>query len=179
MIFTAKERNEILQLLLDFKNGYNNPVQAIDRIQSILSGTDQAGEEIENFDKYYPVICHKCKLFGMSNECEGGGQIADTGDYSDIECPDCSTYVDDLSEIEYYKLRTASLRSSLEQSIREVEEMRKEIERLKDVVNDIGDEINIRCTETIEISGIRFFGIAWPHIEGILSKYGYVSKLPF
>lgn len=39
--------------------------------------------------QYYPMRCPKCGWHGMSNETEGGGQIADTGDYSDIVCPAC------------------------------------------------------------------------------------------
>lgn len=38
---------------------------------------------------YYPVYCPRCGWKGSSEETEGGGQIADTGDYSDIVCPKC------------------------------------------------------------------------------------------
>lgn len=38
---------------------------------------------------YYPVRCPVCKWEGMSDQSEGGTAIADTGDHSDIVCPEC------------------------------------------------------------------------------------------
>lgn len=40
--------------------------------------------------KYYPCRCPACGWEGMSNETEGGTPIADTGDYSDLVCPECA-----------------------------------------------------------------------------------------
>lgn len=40
-------------------------------------------------ETYYPVICPRCNWKGMSSLLEGGGQIADTGDYGDTYCPRC------------------------------------------------------------------------------------------
>jgi len=45
-------------------------------------------EDIKN--NYYPIIC-KCGWKGSSKDLDGGGQIADTGDYFDVYCPHCGT----------------------------------------------------------------------------------------
>lgn len=51
----------------------------------------------EDTAKYYEVICDKCSWSGCSKDCGGGGQIADTGDYSDPTCPICfSNQLNDL-----------------------------------------------------------------------------------
>lgn len=52
---------------------------------------------------YYPVCCEWCGWMGMSCACGGGGQIADTGDYSDPTCPKCfSTKLEgDLSAFDF------------------------------------------------------------------------------
>lgn len=42
-----------------------------------------------NHAEFYPVRCPRCGWIGMSDETEGGEQIADTGDYSQIVCPKC------------------------------------------------------------------------------------------
>jgi hypothetical protein len=39
--------------------------------------------------KWWPARCPECGWEGMSNETEGGHQIADTGDYDDPVCPKC------------------------------------------------------------------------------------------
>lgn len=41
------------------------------------------------FGHFFKVKCPECNWQGMSNECEGGGPIADTGDYDNIVCPKC------------------------------------------------------------------------------------------
>lgn len=41
--------------------------------------------------QFFPVRCPACGWVGMSNETEGGDQIADTGDYAQIVCPQCMT----------------------------------------------------------------------------------------
>jgi RecJ-like exonuclease len=43
----------------------------------------------EELKKWWVAVCPKCGWTGLSRDCEGGGQIADTGDYSDIICPEC------------------------------------------------------------------------------------------
>ncbi len=39
--------------------------------------------------KFFTVECHKCGWWGSSELLEGGGQIADTGDFDDTYCPVC------------------------------------------------------------------------------------------
>lgn len=41
--------------------------------------------------KYFAVRCLKCYWQGCSSKTFGGQPIADTGDYSEIECPKCSS----------------------------------------------------------------------------------------
>lgn len=46
---------------------------------------------------FYTAFCEQCKWFGSSKLLLGGGQIADTGDYSDSYCPVCgSTELDEI-----------------------------------------------------------------------------------
>lgn len=42
----------------------------------------------------YPVKC-SCGWRGLSEDCAGGGQIADTGDYDDPLCPKCTKEIED------------------------------------------------------------------------------------
>ena len=45
---------------------------------------------------YYMCGCDECGWYGSSRFLDGGGQIADTGDYSDATCPVCgSTHISD------------------------------------------------------------------------------------
>ena len=45
--------------------------------------------------KWYPVKCTECNWKGLSRDCAGGLQIADTGDYDDIYCPRCWGYIEE------------------------------------------------------------------------------------
>lgn len=47
---------------------------------------------------YYMCECKKCGWMGVSCCCDGGSQIADTGDYDDPLCPKC--FSNDLNEPE-------------------------------------------------------------------------------
>ena len=38
---------------------------------------------------YWTAKCPKCGWVGKSIECEGGQAIADTGDFSEVVCPQC------------------------------------------------------------------------------------------
>lgn len=48
---------------------------------------------LNSIDKnnYFFSQCNDCGWMGCSSAMEGGGQIADTGDYSDVYCPKCSS----------------------------------------------------------------------------------------
>lgn len=57
-------------------------------------------------ETYFPVECTNCGWKGWSHLANGGSQIADTGDYSDIYCPKCGTEnLEDIAEYEmtYYR----------------------------------------------------------------------------
>lgn len=43
----------------------------------------------DNSGGYYVVECQECGEVYPSQECDGGGQIADSGDYNDALCPHC------------------------------------------------------------------------------------------
>ncbi len=38
---------------------------------------------------WYLCKCPQCGWRGLSRDCAGGGQFADTGDYNDVVCPVC------------------------------------------------------------------------------------------
>lgn len=38
---------------------------------------------------WYPAKCSFCGWVGLTRDCGGGSQIADTGDYDDPLCPVC------------------------------------------------------------------------------------------
>jgi hypothetical protein len=44
---------------------------------------------LDTTGKYFNVQCQKCGWTGSSEHLDGGGQIADTGDYGDTYCPNC------------------------------------------------------------------------------------------
>lgn len=57
-------------------------------------------------DTYFPVKCEKCGWESWSHLADGGGQIADTGDYSDVYCPKCGSLdLDDIAQdnLTYYR----------------------------------------------------------------------------
>lgn len=43
-------------------------------------------------DEFYDAGCEECGWWGSSELLDGGGQIADTGDYSDSFCPVCGNF---------------------------------------------------------------------------------------
>lgn len=43
----------------------------------------------DNTGGYYVAECEECGKIFPSQNCDGGGQIADTGDYGDCYCPHC------------------------------------------------------------------------------------------
>lgn len=52
---------------------------------------------------HYPAYCPDCKWQGLSLECTGGEELADTGDYTDVTCPLCNFPVE---EDDQYVLNT-------------------------------------------------------------------------
>lgn len=72
--------------------GHSGPCAAI---EAALAPTDAAKGEAptyteEELKKWWIAVCPECKWSGLSRDCGGGGQIADTGDYDDPVCPECS-----------------------------------------------------------------------------------------
>ena len=60
-------------------------------------------------DPNSPCKCNKCSWLGSSEEVDGGGQIADTGDYGDIYCPKCGSTDIDETDNNIIKLSIRSL----------------------------------------------------------------------
>lgn len=46
-------------------------------------------QPLDTTGKWFNVKCQKCGWTGSSEFLDGGGQIADTGDYGDTYCPNC------------------------------------------------------------------------------------------
>lgn len=69
-----------------------NKIELIDRMVSNLqkapfSYAPACAEDVHVH--YYTAVCDKCGWWGSSKLLDGGGQIADTGDYGDTYCPVC------------------------------------------------------------------------------------------
>lgn len=72
-----------------------NKVMLIDTLDRVVNNLRIAhvsycpasDEDIAN--GYYTAECNVCGWWGSSKLLEGGGQIADTGDYGDCHCPVC------------------------------------------------------------------------------------------
>lgn len=43
----------------------------------------------DELEKWWIATCPRCGWEGLSKDCKGGEQIADTGDYDDCYCPEC------------------------------------------------------------------------------------------
>jgi len=69
--------------------------------------TNFVGKVLNSIDKnnHWFAKCDKCGWMGSSGAMEGGGQIADTGDYDDVCCPKCRskelTELDDFMDTYY------------------------------------------------------------------------------
>lgn len=62
-------------------------------VHRIISEDDKSND-------YFATECETCGWMGSSGDCNGGGQIGDTGDYSDPTCPVCSNMIscDEIEE---------------------------------------------------------------------------------
>jgi hypothetical protein len=59
----------------------------------------------EELKKYWVAYCEKCDWLGLTKDCDGGGQIADTGDYFAPLCPICGEVIEEAdNDIIYIKL---------------------------------------------------------------------------
>lgn len=70
----------------------SSQIETLDRILSNLriahlSYRIACDEDISN--NYFTAECDKCNWWGSSKLLDGGGSIADTGDYFDCTCPVC------------------------------------------------------------------------------------------
>lgn len=96
-ISTVEKIKYILNVLAeDGETGVNweyvSMIEVLDRMVSNLkiapeSYRNASSEDIE--ERYYTAECTHCGWYGSSKLLDGGGQIADTGDYCDCTCPVC------------------------------------------------------------------------------------------
>ena len=71
-----------------------NQIEVLDKVVSNLriakfSFRPVSKEDLEK--RHYTAECAQCSWWGSSKLLEGGGQIADTGDYGDACCPVCGS----------------------------------------------------------------------------------------
>lgn len=74
-------------------------IEVLDRLVNNLRIANVSYCAVSDEDKannYYTAECGKCDWWGSSKLLEGGGSIADTGDYFDCTCPVCGN--DDVGE---------------------------------------------------------------------------------
>lgn len=81
-------------------------------------------------NNYYPVCCQGCGWLGSSELLEGGGQIADTGDFGDIYCPKCYQIDPNQAETNYYYVVNGDKADALEQENQRLKDKLKSIEQL-------------------------------------------------
>ena len=60
----------------------------ISLLEKMVSNLEKAPFSYKQ-DNWYTVECSECGWWGSGELLDGGGQIADTGDYSDTYCPVC------------------------------------------------------------------------------------------
>ncbi len=85
----------------DFNWDIANKMELIDRMVSNLQKAPLSYRPAPPEDikaNFYTAICDKCGWWGSSKLLDGGGQIADTGDYADCYCPVCGNA--DTGEVE-------------------------------------------------------------------------------
>lgn len=63
----------------------------LDRMVRNLEKAPLSYEYPDPKTNFYACECEECGWWGSSELCDGGTQIADTGDYDDIFCPVCGS----------------------------------------------------------------------------------------
>ena len=66
-------------------------VELLDRMIRNLKIAPKSYKYAPEGTSFYTVDCPKCGWWGSSELLDGGGQIADTGDYGDSYCPVCNS----------------------------------------------------------------------------------------
>jgi|GEM_PF-5865700 len=89
-----------------------------------------------NEKKYWVTCCPECGWKGLSRDCGGFGQIADTGDYDDGYCPRCGSIVEPDYEVPKKRIKWIWRKLTFwvfRKKRREKKEEQKWIERIKDL----------------------------------------------
>lgn len=89
-----KEVENIKQMLneklnLEFSWEVANKIECLDRLVKNLRIAPVSFRFCPPESNFYTAECDKCGWWGSSELLDGGGQIADTGDYGDFYCPVC------------------------------------------------------------------------------------------
>lgn len=70
----------------------SNESEVLDRVIHNLDNIHNYYKKLPDGEiNWYDAECGKCGWFGSSEYLNGGGAIADTGDYFDVTCPICNT----------------------------------------------------------------------------------------
>lgn len=89
-----KEVESIKQMLneklnIEFSWEIANKIECLDRLVKNLRIAPVSFRFCRPESNFYTAECDKCGWWGSSELLDGGGQIADTGDYGDSYCPVC------------------------------------------------------------------------------------------
>jgi len=92
-----KQVNEIKEILsainqkIEYKFNWEivNKIDCLDRLVKNLKIAPLSFKFCPPGGQFYTAECKKCGWWGSSELLDGGGQIADTGDYGDCYCPVC------------------------------------------------------------------------------------------
>lgn len=68
----------------------SSPAEAIPMSEPVQRTSDKRFQV-----EYWKASCPSCQWTGLSRDCAGGNQIADTGDYDDVRCPECFHVVEE------------------------------------------------------------------------------------
>lgn len=90
----VKQVEEIKQMLneklnQEFSWEIANKIDCLDRLVNNLRIAKHSYKYSSVESKFYTAECPECGWWGSSELLNGGGQIADTGDYGDCFCPVC------------------------------------------------------------------------------------------
>ena len=88
-MITKEDKNEVkkIQKFLDSKDEWDWSLL----LDKLVNNLEKAPKSYQPYfgNKFYTAGCDECGWWGSSELLDGGGQIADTGDYSDSFCPVC------------------------------------------------------------------------------------------
>jgi len=96
------EIKQILNKILDQNFDWDivNKIECLERLVKNLRIAPLSFKFCPSESNFYTAECPKCGWWGSSELLDGGGQLADTGDYGDCYCPVCGNNDLDEKELE-------------------------------------------------------------------------------